>query len=392
MANHSATAKRILPLIVFAQFACTSLWFAGNAVLPELQQAFHLSVSSMGNLTSSVQLGFILGTLVFALLSISDRFSPSKVFFVCAIAGAIVNFSSTLVSSSSSLFMLRGSVGFFLAGIYPVGMKISSDYHEKGLGKALGYLVGALVVGTALPHLIRILSASLNWHMVIYSTSALAILGGCIVYLFVPDGPFRKQGSKFDLSLCFTIFKKKEFRSAAFGYFGHMWELYTVWAFIPFLIIYYNTQNTSQLNVGLWSFITIASGGVACVLGGYWAEKRGSSKTAYLALLISGVCCIFSIFSFQVPTSIFLLFLILWGASVVADSPQFSALIAQHAPVQGRGTALTIVNSIGFAITIPSLQIMTVLVERFDPNIVFASLAIGPLLGLMAMGRSKIIE
>lgn len=392
MTTDASEAKRTLPLIVFAQFACTSLWFAGNAVLPELQQAFSLPASSLGSLTSSVQLGFILGTLLFALLTISDRFSPSKVFFVCALGGAIVNFSITLITSPTLLFLLRAMVGFFLAGIYPVGMKISADYHEKGLGKALGYLVGALVVGTAFPHLIRMFSATLNWHVVIYSTSFLAIVGGCIVFMLVPDGPFRKKGSKLELSACFIVFKEKKFRGAAFGYFGHMWELYTLWAFIPFLLTRYNALHHEHLNVGLWSFLSIASGGVACVWGGYVSGKKGSAKTAFVALLLSGTCCILSTVFFQLPPFFFLVFLIIWGMAVVADSPQFSALIAKHAPMQTRGTALTIVNSIGFAITILSLQFMTILVEHFNPSLVFASLVIGPLLGLIAMRGSVATE
>ncbi|MBX2940986.1 MAG: MFS transporter [Cyclobacteriaceae bacterium] len=392
MTTDASGTKRILPLIVFAQFACTSLWFAGNAVLPELQQAFSLSASSLGNLTSSVQLGFIIGTLIFALLSISDRFSPSKVFFVCAIAGAIINFSITLISSSVLLFFLRGMVGFFLAGIYPVGMKISSDYHERGLGKALGYLVGALVIGTAFPHFIRMLSTTLNWHIVMYATSTIAMCGGVLIYFLVPDGPFRKQGSKLELSACFTVFKVKKFRAAALGYFGHMWELYTLWAFIPFLIIRYNHLNEEHLNVSLWSFLIIASGAVACVLGGYWANKKGSTKTAFVALTLSGLCCALSVSLFQAPPFLFLIFMIIWGMAVVADSPQFSTLIAKYAPAQARGTALTIVNSIGFAITILSLQFMTIMIEHFNPSMVFVSLAIGPLLGLIALGRPNSTE
>ncbi|MBX2911465.1 MAG: MFS transporter [Cyclobacteriaceae bacterium] len=387
MATDAPAADKVLPIIVFAQFACTSLWFAGNAVLPELQQAFHLPPGSLGNLTSSVQLGFILGTLLFALLTISDRYSPSKVFFACAVAGALANFSIAFVASPSLLFLLRSLVGFFLAGIYPVGMKISADYHEKGLGKALGYLVGALVVGTASPHLIRMLGATLDWHFVIYATSALALLGGAIVYFLVPDGPFRRQGGKLDLRLCFNVFKEKDFRGAAFGYFGHMWELYTLWAFVPFILTKYNALTGAQLNVPLWSFLTIASGGVACVLGGHWAEKRGSKATAFLALALSCLCCVFSVFFFQAPAFLFLAFMVTWGMAVVADSPQFSTLVAKHAPHEARGTALTIVNSIGFAITIFSLQSMTVLMEHLPPPLAFTSLALGPLLGLMALGR-----
>jgi MFS family permease len=383
---------KIVALIVLAQFACTSLWFAGNAILPDLQNEFTLSANSISNLTSAVQFGFIIGTLIFALLSISDRYAPSKVFFVCALAGAAANFSITLISNASLLFLLRGLVGFFLAGIYPVGMKISADYHEKGLGKVLGLLVGALVVGTALPHLLRVFNGSFNWHFVIYATSSLAIIGGALIFFFVPNGPFRKQGGKLDLSLCFAVFKHKKFRGAAFGYFGHMWELYTMWAFVPFMLIYYNQHQGHQLDVALWSFIIIAIGGVACAMGGYYSKSVGSSRVAFITLLISGICCLISVASFQFPMFLFILFLMVWGMAVVADSPQFSTLVAQFAPGEARGTALTIVNSIGFAITIVSLQLLDVLLTYFDPKIVFTSLAIGPVLGLIALRRAKIIE
>lgn len=388
---NSQNQKYILFIIVVSQFACTSLWFAGNAILPELQTDFNLPDRSLGDLTSAVQFGFIIGTLIFALFTISDRFSPSKVFLICAVAGAMVNFLVTMTSSAPYLFLYRGMVGFFLAGIYPVGMKIASDYHEKGLGKALGYLVGALVVGTALPHLIRMFGASLDWQIVIYSTSILALAGGCAVYFLVPDGPFRKQGSKLDLGLFLVVFKEKNFRAAALGYFGHMWELYTFWAFIPFILTQYNAIHSASINIGIWSFVSIASGGLACVIGGYVAKKSGSVLTASVALSLSGLCCILSFFSFQLPLYLFIAFIILWGMSVVADSPQFSTLVAQYAPAQSRGTALTIVNSIGFAITIVSLQVMNLLIEKFDPQIVFVSLVVGPVLGLIALSRSHAI-
>lgn len=382
----------VVTLIVVAQFACTSLWFAGNAVLPDLQTEFALSENAISNLTSAVQIGFIFGTLIFALLSISDRYSPSKVFFVCALLGATANFSITLISNATHLFLLRGLVGFFLAGIYPVGMKISADYHEKGLGKVLGLLVGALVVGTALPHLLKVYNGSLDWHFVVYATSSLAIVGGAFVFFFVPNGPFRKKGNRLDLSLCFTVFKHKKFRGAAFGYFGHMWELYTMWAFTPFMLSYYNQQNNETINVALWSFAIIAIGGLACTLGGIYSKSIGSSRIAFIALLASCVCCLVSFAAFQLPVIPFIFFLLVWGMAVVADSPQFSTLVAQFAPAEARGTALTIVNSLGFAITIVSLKLIDELVLRFDPKIVFIALAIGPILGLLALSRAKIIE
>lgn len=391
MVKRTSESAFIIPLIVIAQFACTSLWFASNAVIPDLQNEFHLTEYTIGNLTSSVQFGFIIGTLIFALLSISDRFSPSKIFFICAMAGAIANASILFTSETWTLFLIRGLVGFFLAGIYPVGMKISADYREKGLGKVLGYLVGALVIGTALPHLLKSYNL-VSWHFVIYATSFLALLGGSLILFFVPDGPFRKQGGKLELSACLTVFRESRFRAAAFGYFGHMWELYTLWAFIPLILNQYNLINDTDLNVGKWSFISIAMGGVACVVGGYLAKNMGSARTAFMALFISGLCCVTSFFSFQLPLIGFLLFLIIWGMSVVADSPQFSTLVAQYAPPPVRGTALTIVNSIGFAITIVSLQVMNLLLTNLDLRIVFIFLAIGPLFGLVALRRAKLIE
>lgn len=180
----------IMPIIVLSQFAGTSLWFAGNAVITDLQNALHLDGTVLSHITSAVQFGFIAGTLVFALFTISDRFSPSKVFFICSIAGAITNLSVYLLTYNfASLMLFRILTGFFLAGIYPVGMKIAADHHEKGLGKSLGYLVGALVVGTAFPHLLKSFTQSISWEYVFIFTSIFAAGGGLLVLLLVPDGP-----------------------------------------------------------------------------------------------------------------------------------------------------------------------------------------------------------
>ena len=224
----------ILPTIVIAQFCCTSLWFAGNGVLSELTASFNLEASALGHLTSAVQLGFIIGTMVFAVLTIADRFSPSKVFLFSAVLGALFNLGTIIPGNSFlSLIIFRLLTGFFLAGIYPIGMKIAADYYTKGLGKSLGFLVGALVVGTAFPHLLKGLTLAMDWQVVILGTSILAITGGILMLLLVPDGPNRKAGARLDVYAFFRVFKDKAFRAAAFGYFGHMWELYTFWAFVP---------------------------------------------------------------------------------------------------------------------------------------------------------------
>src|SRR6056297_2989369 len=319
-------SKLILPTIVLSQFCCTSLWFAGNGVMRDLVATFGLSESAVGHLTSAVQFGFIIGTLVFAILSIADRYSPSKVFFTCAILGALFNLGVIWEGNGlASILSFRFLTGFFLAGIYPVGMKIAADYYEKGLGKSLGYLVGALVVGTAFPHLLKEMTHTLSWKTVLMATSFLAILGGALMVGLVPDGPFRKPSQKIQLSAFLNVFQNKPFRSAAFGYFGHMWELYTFWAFVPIILNLYLTNNSGiQLSVSLWSFVIIGVGGVSCAVGGHLSSRKGSKWVSMVSLFGSGLCCLLIPFGFWMPLFLFLGLLITWGLFVVSDSPQFS--------------------------------------------------------------------
>ena len=253
------THRHILPIIVIAQFCCTSLWFAGNAVMGDLASEFGLKSNALGHLTSAVQFGFISGTLSFAILTIADRFSPYKVFFLSAFLGALSNLGLLLESNTFwSLIGFRFLVGFFLAGIYPVGMKIAADYFDKSLGKSLGFLVGALVLGTALPHLLKDLTLAFSWKTVIVSVSGLAFLGGLLMILFIGNGPYRKPGSKFNFRGFFQVFRIREFRSAAFGYFGHMWELYTLWAFVPMCLITFTRYHPEvKLNISIMNKLVL---------------------------------------------------------------------------------------------------------------------------------------
>jgi len=273
---------KILPVIVFAQFCCTSLWFAGNAVMPDLLLVFKLNAEALGHLTSAVQFGFISGTLSFAFLTISDRFSPSRVFFICAIFGALSNLGVLFENNSLfSLISFRFLTGFALAGIYPVGMKIASDYFDKGLGRSLGYLVGALVLGTAFPHLLKEISGNIDlpWRSVVLITSTLAFTGGLLLFFLIPDGPYHKKRQQPDLKLLFKIFDKRKFRSAAFGYFGHMWELYAFWAFVPVILVFYkNLHIEADFSIPLVSFFIIGLGSLGCIAGGYVSEKAGVKK------------------------------------------------------------------------------------------------------------------
>jgi len=384
----TSNTKFVLPIIVISQFLCTSLWFAGNAVLPDIIKNFPAELNLLANLTSMVQFGFIAGTLVFAIFAISDIFAPSKVFFVCGIAASIFNLGICLEFSDVNLLLLfRFLTGFMLAGIYPVGMKIASDYFKDGLGKSLGFLVGALVLGTAFPHLLKTFTADFPWKYVIYATSTLSLIGASCVFFLVPNGPFRMAGQKFDFSACLSGFKNINFRSAAFGYFGHMWELYTFWAFLPgILLLYKNTHHLDKLNVSLFAFLIIASGGLSCMLGGLLSQKFGAKKIATIALSVSGLCCLLSpIFLFADSVYIFFMFLFIWGLAATADSPLFSSLVAKNAPEHLRGTSLTLVNCIGFAITIVSIQLLNILSKEMNSHYLYMVLAIGPILGLWAL-------
>ncbi len=386
--SNDGVPEYILPVIVLAQFCGTALWFAGNAVLPELTATFHLGDQALANLTSAVQLGFIAGTLIFAFLNLADRFSPSKVFFTSAMLGAFFNILLILAPFGvASLWIYRFLTGFFLAGIYPVGMKIASDWYQGKLGKALGYLVGALVLGTAFPHLVRSYGTVWSWQTILWIISLIAVAGGWLLFLFVPDGPHRMRGLPLKLNAFAEIFRVRNFRPAAFGYFGHMWELYTFWAFIPFILTYYFQNHGSSVSIPFWSFVLIASGSLGCVGGGYLASRIGSAQVAVLQLTVSGFCCLISPLAFSFSPAFFLIFLLIWGITVAGDSPQFSTLVAQTAPRQYIGTALTLTNCIGFSITIISIQTIGYLSAMIDVHHILIFLAFGPAFGLLALRR-----
>ncbi|MEQ9308918.1 MAG: MFS transporter [Balneolaceae bacterium] len=380
----------ILPIIVFAQFAGTSLWFSGNAIIDDLILKLNLLDIFIGFITMAVQSGFIIGTLIFAFLNIADRYSPVKVFLVCSVLGAIANLGTNWSSSFSEIMIARVFTGFFLAGIYPVGMKIASDWYKEGLGKALGYLVGALVLGTAFPHFLKYLGSELPWESVIIGTSFLAIIGGIALFILVGDGPFRKTsvGFKFEYTSVFRLFKNKNFRSSAFGYFGHMWELYTFWAFVPVILTwYFKMNNGTPLDVSLWSFLIIGKGGIGCAVGGHLSLKKGSKKVALVSLAVSGICCLLIPFSFDWNLYVFIGLMLIWGFTVIPDSPQFSTLVAKACDSSYIATGLTIVNCIGFSLTIISIQLVN-LIWASELNVfVFWIMFVGPLIGLFSINK-----
>jgi MFS family permease len=378
-------------VIIISQFCCTSLWFAVNAVLPQLQALYAWPTEALGYTTSSIQLGFITGTLVFAVVGLSDRLSPSLVYFLSSMAASLANLACLIHLGSLELALLsRFATGFFLAGVYPVGMKIASDWNQHGLGHWLGALVGALVLGTAFPHALKLIPGFVEPLPLIIAVSGLAAAGGISMWLLVSDGPFHKSSQRFSFSDVREVFKVPSFRAPAFGYFGHMWEVYTFWAFTPVVLYFYQTTTQSDFSLPFWSFLVIASGFVGCLIGGRFSLTYGSKTIAGIALASSALCCLLSPFVFHLGSEMFMAFMFFWGFMVVADSPQFSALVAIHAPPYIRGSAITITTCIGFAITIVSIQLLNVLQNLISARYLLLLLAPGPLLGLLWLNQRKL--
>jgi MFS transporter, DHA1 family, inner membrane transport protein len=381
----STIPRRILPAIVVSQLAGASLWFAVNAVLPDLQRQWGLGDAALGGLTSAIQLGFICGTLAFAMLAIADRFSPRRVFLACAVIGALCNVAAVaLPPGLAALLVLRFLTGFFLAGIYPVGMKIASGWYRQQLGAALGFLVGALVLGTALPHALRAWGGNWPWQQVMIVVSCIAIAGGMTMFAAVPDGPYLAKGANLDPRALAVIWRDPRVRASALGYFGHMWELYAFIVVVP-AIIARHLHTGMTPGVSALSFVVIGAGAFGCVIGGLLAGRLGSANVAGAQLAASGACCLVAPWMPGAPWWVFLIWMLVWGITVSGDSPQFSTLTARNSPAALVGSVLTFVNCIGFSITIVSIELIAGLSARRPLEMLLPVLAVGPILGLLAL-------
>jgi DHA1 family inner membrane transport protein len=381
----SRVPRRVLPVIVFSQFGGASLWFAANAVMPDLQRAWGLAATAVGTLTSAVQIGFVCGTLAFALLMVADRFPPKRVFLACTLLGAAANAAVVLLDGQwGALLALRFAVGFLLAGVYPVGMRIAAGWYREGLGAAMGVLIGALVLGTALPHGVRALGGAdlpLPWQAVLLGVSALAAFGGLATAWLLPPDPQTLRGQRITLRGLAVIWTSPPVRASAFGYFGHMWELYTLYVMVPLILA---TRLAGQA-VSAAAFWVIASGFAGCVVGGLLVRRFGSARVAAAQLAASGACALLAPWLFGAPLPLFMAWLLLWGVTVAGDSPQFSTLTAQNAPPEIVGSTLTFSNCIGFAITVVSIELFVRAAQLIPPAALLPWLALGPALGLVML-------
>lgn len=367
-----------------------SLWFSGSAVVPALTKEWHLSANAANWLTLSVQLGFVVGTLLSALLNLPDIISPRHLFTLTAVLGAIVNGAfGWFAHSASTGIALRFLTGMFLAGVYPPAMKILATWFRHGRGLALGVLVGALTLGKAAPYLVNGIGSS-NWRYNVISVSVLAVIGGLVVLLFVDDGPYALPAARFDWKQVGRAFHNRGVRLANLGYFGHMWELYAMWTWIPFMIrasLSSRGSNPSLAEVS--SFLVIGCGAAGCVVAGLIADRIGRTVVTSAAMIVSGSCCVLIGFLFGAHPFALLIVAAIWGASVVADSAQFSACITELGDQQYLGTALTIQTCLGFLLTTISIQLIPLVVNRVGWRYAFAILAPGPLFGVVAMLRLR---
>jgi len=375
--------RRVLPAIVLAQLAGTSPWFAVNAVMPDLQQRFGWPASAVGSLTSAVQLGFIAGALLFALLAVADRFPARRVFGIASLASALCTLAAAREAASfEALWAWRAATGFCLAGIYPVGMKIAAQWFPRGLGGALGLLIGALVLGSASPHALRALAAGGDWRAVFDAVAFASGGAGALLVLAVPPPPGRDGAiGALHLGALWAAAREPRVRASVLGYFGHMWELYTMWVLVPAVL-----ATRLQGPALSWAaFVVLGSGALGCAGGGWLAWRWGSARVAAAQLAASGLCCLAAPWLLAAPGWLFASWLLVWGITVSGDSPQFSALTAGNAPPALVGSVLTLANSIGFAISIASIELFVALAAHVPLGALLPWLALGPVLGLLAL-------
>lgn len=367
-----------------------ALWFSGSAVVPALSQEWKLSASQISWLAIAVQLGFVAGTLISATLNLPDIISTRHLFAVAAILGATVNgIFGFYVNDPGAAIALRFATGVCLAGVYPPGMKIMATWFRERRGMALGVLVGALTLGKATPYLVNALGST-NWRVNVLFSSLLAVIGGLVVLLFVEDGPYALPPAKFDASQIVKVFSNRGVRLASFGYFGHMWELYGMWIWIPVMIrASLATQNGDPQLAELGSFTVIGAGAVGCVIAGLLADRVGRTLVTSWAMAISGTCCLVIGFLYGGNPMALLLVAAIWGAAVVADSAQFSSCVTELGDPQYIGTALTIQMCIGFLLTTISIELIPKVAAAKGWQYAFIILAPGPLFGVIAMLRLR---
>ena len=385
-----AGQRRALAAIAVSQLLVLTLWFSASAVAPQLEVEWNLTTGEATWLTLAVQLGFVVGALVSGLLSVADVFPARRLFVVTGMSGAAFNLALIGLGSADTFlaFGLRFLTGVTLAGVYPSGLKVMAGWFRRGRGMALGVLVGALTVGSAGPHLIR--GIGFDWRGVIAGASVLAVVGTVLLWLTVRDGPYETAQAPFSWRQVSAVVRNRGVRLSTYGYLGHMWELYAMWTWTAaFLSASAAASGNSDAWVSTATFAVIASGGLGAWVAGILADRRGRTVIAGGSMAISGSCALATPLVFGLSPWVVVPVFLVWGMTVVSDSAQFSAMVTETAEDVYRGTALTLQTAIGFLLTLVTIRGIPVLAESWGWRWAFPLLAIGPLLGILAMIRLK---
>jgi MFS family permease len=388
MESHTDDRRwRMLGLICAGVVLCMTTWFSATAITPELVQVWRLSAAEVSWLTNAVQLGFVTGALLSSFVSLPDLVPLRRLMGVSAIVAASANLCLLWAPSTIWLLAARFVTGVALAGIYPPALKLISTWFVRGRGTALGLVIAALTLGSALPHLVRFLTDRVDWQGVVVAASVCTLAGAAVMAFFGTEGPYPFSRAVFNPRYIGVVLRNRPLVLANVGYFGHMWELYAMWGwFLAFTRAASPHLGFAGARVAsLVTFVVIASGVVGSVLGGTISDRTSRTFAAGLMMTLSGLCAITIGAVFDGPVWLFLLVAVLWGATVIGDSAQFSAMATELSDSSYVGTALALQLGLGFALTLISIRITPVLAAHIGWRWSFLPLAAGPVVGVVAM-------